>query len=114
MAASIIRDDIRMTVYECDNYRTIKEVEKSEDLVPESLKCFLKGVLCSKGQDKASVDRRGTAIAQAIIASCRPRSFISPLLLAMAIYIHRKYASRELIEILSSLGFSANYREVQC
>ena len=28
-------------------------------------------------------------------------------------YIHRTYASRELIDILSSLGFSANYKEVQ-
>lgn len=28
-------------------------------------------------------------------------------------YIHRKYGSRELIDILSSLGFSDDYREVQ-
>ena len=45
--------------------------------------------------------------------SMSPRSFISPLLLAIAVYIHRKYASRELIDILSSLDFCVNYREVQ-
>jgi len=29
------------------------------------------------------------------------------------VYIHRKYASRELIDILSSLSFSDDYKEVQ-
>ena len=29
-------------------------------------------------------------------------------------YIHRKYASRELIDILSSITFANDYREVQC
>ena len=56
---------------------------------------------------------RCTAISHALIAAFRPRSFISPLLLAIGIYLHQKYASRELIDILNSLGFAVSYREVQ-
>jgi len=34
------------------------------------------------------------------------RSFISPILLAVAVCIYQKHASRELIDILNTLGFS--------
>ena len=57
--------------------------------------------------------RRCNSITHAIISACRPRSFISQVLLSTAAYIHRRYASRELIDILNALGFSDDYREVQ-
>ncbi len=114
MAASIIRDDIRLTVYPCDTYPAPNSVEHCQELVPTSLLCFLGGVLNSKKDGESVItDRRSTAIAHAIIASCWPRSFISPLLLAVAVYIHRKYASKELIDMLSSMNFCVTYREVQ-
>ena len=113
MAASIILDDIRLTSYDCATYPSPNLVEIGDELVPDSLTCFIHGILNPRGLNKPTINRRCTAIAHAIIASCRPRSFISPLLLAIAVYIHRKYASRELIDILSSLNFCVNYREVQ-
>ena len=79
--------------------------------VPGSLERFLHGII--KPNAASSSERRCTAIGQSIVSACRPRSFISPILLSIAMYIHRKYASRELIDILSSLGFSANDKEVQ-
>ncbi|KAJ8878764.1 hypothetical protein PR048_019350 [Dryococelus australis] len=44
---------------------------------------------------------------------CRPRSYISPTLLSIGVYIHRHHASRQLVDVLSSLLFSASYKEVQ-
>ena len=88
-------------------------LEGEDELVPDTLKCFMKNVLKHKGEQQPTVTRRSTAIAHALIAACRPRSFISPLLLAIGIYVHRKYASRELIDTLSSLSFAHTYREIQ-
>ena len=110
MAAAIIRDDIRTTVYNSSEYPHIDNMHNDAS-VPGSLERFLHGII--KPNAASSSERRCTAIGHSIVSACRPRSFISPILLSIAMYIHRKYASRELIDILSSLGFSANYKEVQ-
>ena len=55
--------------------------------------------------------RKCAAIGQAIIAACRPRSCISPILLALTTFIQKKYGSRELIDILSSLGLVESHSE---
>ena len=112
-AESIIREDIRLSVYDCDTYPSSTVITQGDGLVPDTLKCFVKGVIRHKGHKQASVPMRCTAISHALIAACRPRSFILPLLLAIGIYLHRKYASCELIDILNSLGFAVSYREVQ-
>ena len=70
------------------------------------------GIIKSNSKDDSN-KRRCTSIAHAIISACRPRSLISQVLLSTAVYINRRYASRELIEILNALGFSDDYREVQ-
>ena len=113
MAASIIRDDIRMSVYDVCEYPTLEETENGSSMVPESLKLFLHKLLDPMGKNPNLVSRKSIAIAHSLISACRPRSFISPVLLAISVYIHRKYASRELIDILSSLGFADDYREVR-
>jgi len=71
------------------------------------------GVIKSKGTQKISIERRCTSIAHATISACRPRSFISSILLSIAVYINRRYGSRELINILSSMSFSDDDKEVQ-
>ena len=108
MAASFIRDDIKTQVYNCSEYPSM---DNMECMIPDSLYLFLDGVIKSKAAQAHA--RRCTSIAHAIISACRPRSFISPILLAIAVYIYQKHASRELIDILSSLGFSDDYKEVQ-
>ena len=113
MAASIIRDEIRLSVYDLSEYPTLKDTENGSTMIPESLALFLHKLVDPKGKNATVVSRRCTAIAHAVISACRPRSFISPLLLSIAMYIHHKYASRELIDILSSISFADDYREVQ-
>lgn len=45
------------------------------------------------------------------MAALRPRSFRSPLQLGLAVYFHRQYASERLVDVLSSLGVCASYKE---
>ena len=111
-AASIIRNDISTTPYDCSEYPRMDDLSDCASLVPESLLLFLHAIIKSN-MDASNSDRRCVAIAHHIISACRPRSFISPLLLAVAVYVHRKYGSRELVDILNRLGFSDDYKEVQ-
>ena len=111
-AASIIRNDIRTTPYDCLEYPQMDVPSDCASLVPESLLLFLRAIIKSN-MDTSNSDRRCVAIAHSIISACRPWSFISPLLLAIAVYVHRKYGSRELVDILNSLGFPDDYKEVQ-
>ena len=41
MAASIIRDEIRLSVYNLSEYPTFKDTENASSVIPESLKLFL-------------------------------------------------------------------------
>ena len=113
MAASIIREDIRLTVYDFKMYPSTSVLEGEDELVPNTLKCFIKNVVKHKSEQQPTVNGRCTAIAHALIAACWPQSFISPILLVIGIYVHCKYASRELIDTLNSLSFAHNYREIQ-
>ena len=114
MAASIIGEDICLSVYDLSEYPMMENTENGDILIPESLKHFLHKLIDPKDRKSTVVNRQCTAIAQAIISACGPKSFISPVSLAIALHIHRKYASRELIDILSSIIFADDYREVQC
>ncbi|KAJ8875549.1 hypothetical protein PR048_023444 [Dryococelus australis] len=44
---------------------------------------------------------------------CRPRSLISPIILAIGVHLHREFASREIVDELYKFGFSVSYDEVQ-
>ena len=107
-AASIIRQDIRAMVYDSSVYPDPKDITCA---APESLKSFVQNVIDYKHTNKNQV--KVEAIIQSIIAATRPRSFVPPLLLAIAVYIHRKYGSKELIELLNKLCFSESYLEVK-
>ena len=69
---------------------------------------FLDEVVKSKIENE-SAERMKCTIAHAIISACRPRSFVSILLISISTYIHRKHGSRELIDI----GSAESYQEVE-
>ena len=48
-----------------------------------------------------------------MIGAARPRSFVSPILLGIAVYVHRTVESKELITILNKLGSADHYTEVK-
>lgn len=41
----------------------------------------------------------------------RERSFSSQLLLGLSVFLHRRYGSKRLLDVLSSFGFSASYSD---
>ena len=101
------------SLYNLIEYPTFEDTENGSSVILKSLKLFLYKLLDPKGKKSVVVTRRCTTIAHSVIATCRPRSFISPLLLAISVYLHRKYAFREMIDILSSISFVDDYKEVK-
>ena len=73
-------------------------------MLPTLLLQFLSGLIKNK--------RRQLTISHSITAAALPRSFVSPILLAVFLYENSKLESRELVDLLSSLGFADDYREV--
>lgn len=111
-AAAIIREDIRSQAYDLTSYSIDGGDIGENDIIPQTLQCFTNVVIQSKS-DSQNAQRKRQSISEAIISACRPRSFISPILLGIGVYMHRHFASRNIIDILCSLGFSVAYSEVQ-
>ena len=88
-AARIIRQNIRAMVYDSSTYPEPKDITCT---APESLDTFIHNVIHHSSKTEHSPKHE--AITQSIIAATRPRSFLSPLLLGIAVCIHRKYGSR--------------------
>lgn len=111
MAATLVEDEIRWMICDASKYPKFSEMNQN-DLVPPLLSKFLMRVIKSKSSVQTTVERRCIAIAHSIIQAVRPRSFISPVLLAISVYVNTKLESRELVDVLSSLSFADDYREV--
>ncbi len=89
MAATIINDDIRAQVYDLSKYPKFSEMKENDMYTPESLKRLLKGIVKSKAQKNPwVVECKRMAIGHSIIAATRPRSFISPILLGISVYLN--------------------------
>ena len=112
-AAAYILDDIRTTVFDNSSYPSFVNTDEIDNMIPSLLLRFLQGILNTKAKDQKVISRRVSAIAHSLISAARPRSFVSPLLLSIAVYIHQNFASKQMIKILSSLSFSENYNELR-
>lgn len=114
-AAEIVREDIRSKVYDTTSYPPSNDfLQNLTDDVPESLDLFLKGVVSKNRKgDAAAQDKKCVPIAHAIIAATRPRSFLSPLQLALALFLYRRFGSKNLVSMVSNLGFCASYKQAQ-
>lgn len=82
-------------------------------MVPPTLQAFMEVLIPKKRRDREEVTRKNVSIAHSIISAVRPRSFLSPVLLGIAHFIHRKFGSRNLINLLASMGLSANYYQTE-
>ena len=113
MAAMYILDDIRTTFYDLSEYPSFSNSYEIEDVIPPSLLRFLRGIIKTKFDIQQVSYRRICSIAYVLISAARLLSFISSLLLAIITYINQNFASKELINILSSLSFSESYKELK-
>lgn len=91
-----------------------------DDLIPPTLLQFLSLIIKDvrhrySGNDDQYRERRLrkiNAISHAIVIAARP-SLTSPLLLSIGIFTYKKYGSKELPNLLSTLGFCSSYDEVR-
>ena len=99
--ANIINNEIRKIVSDNNNYPSPDNfLEGIENQVPPLLYSFLEKVICNKKVKSTRLQNIVTCIGHAIIASTRPRSYHSPLQIALSATLYRKYGSRELIDLL--------------
>ena len=77
---------------------------KTDPIISDLLVRFLSKLIKSK--------RRLKSISHCITAASRTKSFISPILLWISVNINFKHESRELVDLLNSLGFADDYKEV--
>lgn len=107
----MIRNDIKQIDTSKATYPTpddIADIEKNREFLPESLIMFLSAIIKEK-KDGIKVISIGQAIAQA----ARPRVFLAPLQIGLAVQMHHHFASKFLIDTLSAHGFSSSYSEVK-
>ncbi|GFS98488.1 uncharacterized protein TNCV_3478781 [Trichonephila clavipes] len=123
-AAAIIHEDIRSSVIETKSYPPpSKMLIKENQEIPKSLLHFYEEVIMKNRKGKiANSKTKCRSIRHAIMAALRERSFSSQLLLSISVFLHRRYRSERLIDVLYRLGFAASYahavdvrnRGVQC
>lgn len=111
-AAALIRQKIQNKVYD-DSYPSVEDIESGgKDVVPELLD-FIINELTKRRRltsgESQDVRRKRTTVTHMTLKLCRPRSFHSPVQSAFGLYLSRQYKSKNLIEICSSLGYSASY-----
>lgn len=112
-AGKIILQDIRSKIFNTDSYPPIDNFYASaHHVVPETLLLLLHTlILTNKRGSLESWKKKCLALAHAIIVAVRPKSFLSSILIGVATYCYKKFGSRLLINLLSTLGFSASYDE---
>ena len=85
----------------------------SNESVPPQLQILINEIaLKDKRTNVEKYSRKCTAICHSLMSITRPRTFISPLQVGLGAMLHKKFASKRIIDILSNIGTCASYREV--
>lgn len=112
-AGAILLEDMQSMTFETDVFPSSDDFcSKAEEMVPKTLMAFMDS-LSGKKRDNEKVKKKLIAISHAIISTIRPRSFLSPVMHGIALFIYRKFGSKNLINLLARLGFSASYHDAQ-
>ena len=116
LAGHLILQDIRaMKCSENNSYKSPSSFLNDLDTdIPESLKLILDILIKThkrtpNNQSWDQWDNKIITIAHIIMSCVRPRSFSSPLLLALSVMIHKKFAAKGLIDCLYNIGLCASY-----
>lgn len=110
-AAKLITSDIKNldasnTNYPCSG--EMSSVDQALEFIPNLLQVFLKNIFVGK-----DISLKLASIGQAIIQAARPKAVIAPLQLGLGVQMHHHFASKFLIDSLSSHGFCSPYTVVQ-
>ena len=117
-AADIVAADIRAVPCECDVYPSHRCLQEDmlKNTVPDTVCELIEGIVSQPNKSNplsVSAKRKCAGIEHALMSAVRPRSYLSPLLIGLGVYLHRKYDSENLINILHSFGFCCSYEEVR-
>lgn len=115
-AAAIIREDIQSQLYDTTCYPPSDNFLKDAySCIPETLQSFLDHVIHKEKDTNVNEKKKkkSVSIAHAIVSAVRPRSFVSSLLSSLSALLYRKYGSRNLINLISSMGFCSSYHDAQ-
>jgi len=114
-AAAITLEDIRSSPFNIDEYPAPDTfLNNVDDDISYSLRRYLSQIILKF--KKGSIEqwqKKCLAIAHAIISAARPRTFLSPFQIDVGALIYKKTGSRDIIEVLNTLGFSASYYEIR-
>ena len=111
-AANIILEDIHDKTFENSKYPAADEFfENLEDYVPRSLYQLLFAIITNDKKDKYTYHTKILACAHNIVSLVYPKKFISPLQLGLSVTLYHRFGSKDLLQILSNLGFSASYAQ---
>ena len=110
-AVKLITSDIKNlnasnTTYPCSG--EMSSVDQALEFIPKLLQIFLENIFVGK-----DTSLKLASIGQAIIEAARPKAVIAPLQLGLGIQMHHHFASKFLIDSLSSHGFCSPYTVVQ-
>lgn len=115
-ASRLVSADIREMVNDCDIYPSPSSLSTMEvDTVPESLKTLIAVILSQTGKKVCNrvTEKKLLSIEQMIISAVRPRSYLSPFLIALGVYLYRKYDSRMMVDMLHTFGMCCSYDEAR-
>lgn len=111
-AARILREDIRGMTCNLDNYPSLDDMRSGgTDKLLDSLNIFFSELVLKGKKNNSAYKTKVAAIENFIVSLVRVRSYISPVMFGLGTLLHRKYASKTLIDALSSIGVSVSYSE---
>ncbi|KAL7307866.1 hypothetical protein TKK_0000186 [Trichogramma kaykai] len=117
MACKILTDDIKEHTTENINvYPPSDNMFPTIESVPKKLKYFLEKLLLNQYRKKKNskfYETQLISLAHAIMSTMFPRLILSPLQVGVGVALHRKYGSRELIDMCHAMGFCCSYDEVR-
>ncbi|GBL98675.1 hypothetical protein AVEN_19720-1 [Araneus ventricosus] len=112
-AADIILGDIRSQIYNTSEYTPPDNfLVNVESVIPDSLLVFFQTIVLKN--KRSSVDKwrqKCISLEHALISAVRPSSFISYQLNAVTVCVYKEFGSKQLVELLSALGFASSYSE---
>ena len=116
LLGALIKQEIQDIDHSPDIYPTPSEVsmDSLEVAIPPTLQEVISSLFSESKSPSAKEKKRllKVSLCHVIMQATGKQSYISPLLLSVGLFIHQSTRSRVLLDVLSSLGFSASYDQV--
>lgn len=116
-AAEIIVKEIRQQDCDLTEYpQTDTMLDSLYENVPPKLQFFLESLILNtlgKKEKRANYEKIIASTAHVLMSAICPRHYLSPLLLSLAVALHREFGTKNMIEMFHSCGLTASYKETK-